>query len=46
MFLMIGVAYRTDLSGAILKLKENGKINELQVKWWIQKRGGNVCEVH
>ncbi|XP_029164967.1 glutamate receptor ionotropic, kainate 2-like [Nylanderia fulva] len=36
--------YRTDLSGAILKLKENGIINELENKWWRQKRGGDRCE--
>lgn len=42
---MTDASYRTDLSGAILKLKENGIINELQHKWWKQKRGGDECEV-
>lgn len=42
---MTDMPYRTDLSGAILKLQENGMMNELQFKWWKQKRGGNVCEV-
>ncbi|EZA54442.1 Glutamate receptor, ionotropic kainate, partial [Ooceraea biroi] len=39
-----GVPYRTDLSGAVLKMQESGMMNELQLKWWKQKRGGNVCE--
>lgn len=38
------VSYRTDLSGAILRLQENGIIGELQNKWWKQKRGGDVCD--
>ncbi|XP_072745112.1 glutamate receptor ionotropic, kainate 2-like isoform X2 [Anoplolepis gracilipes] len=38
------IYYRTDLSGAVLKLKENGIINELQHKWWREKRGGDECE--
>jgi len=42
---MTDAPYRTDLSGAILKLKESGIINELQYKWWKQKRGGDECEV-
>ncbi|KAG7201425.1 hypothetical protein KM043_004185 [Ampulex compressa] len=36
--------YRNELSGAILKLKENGILNELQDKWWRQKRGGDQCQ--
>ncbi|EFN84995.1 Glutamate receptor, ionotropic kainate 2 [Harpegnathos saltator] len=35
--------YRTDLSGAILKLKENGVMYELQTRWWKEKRGGDKC---
>ncbi|XP_077258758.1 glutamate receptor ionotropic, kainate 2-like isoform X2 [Temnothorax americanus] len=37
-------SYRMDLSGAILKLHETGVINELQTKWWKQKRGGDTCD--
>ncbi|XP_050461377.1 glutamate receptor ionotropic, kainate 2-like [Cataglyphis hispanica] len=36
--------YRSDLSRAILKLQENGMINELYEKWWKQKRGGDECK--
>ncbi|XP_011872397.1 PREDICTED: glutamate receptor ionotropic, kainate 2-like isoform X2 [Vollenhovia emeryi] len=36
--------YRVDLSGAILRLQENGVIGELQKKWWKQKRGGDTCD--
>ncbi|XP_028050144.1 glutamate receptor ionotropic, kainate 2 isoform X2 [Monomorium pharaonis] len=36
--------YRKDLSKAILKLQENGKLGELQNIWWKQKRGGNKCD--
>ncbi|XP_014479810.1 PREDICTED: glutamate receptor ionotropic, kainate 2-like [Dinoponera quadriceps] len=35
--------YRTELSGAILKLKENGMMHELQTRWWKEKRGGDKC---
>ncbi|XP_070167336.1 glutamate receptor ionotropic, kainate 2-like isoform X1 [Polyergus mexicanus] len=36
--------YHADLSGAILKLSENGVINELYDKWWKRKRGGDECK--
>lgn len=42
---MTDAPYHADLSGAILKLNENGMINELYDKWWKQKRGGDECKV-
>ncbi|XP_011645300.1 glutamate receptor ionotropic, kainate 2-like isoform X1 [Pogonomyrmex barbatus] len=36
--------YRTELNRALLRLQENGRIGELQDKWWRQKRGGDTCE--
>jgi glutamate receptor, ionotropic, invertebrate len=43
--LITDASYRKDLSGAILKLQENGRIGELRDKWWKQKRGGDTCDV-
>ncbi|XP_011157526.3 glutamate receptor ionotropic, kainate 2 isoform X2 [Solenopsis invicta] len=37
-------SYRKELSGAILKLQENGRLGELRDKWWKQKRGGDTCD--
>ncbi|XP_076246197.1 glutamate receptor ionotropic, kainate 2 isoform X2 [Calliopsis andreniformis] len=34
--------YRTPISGAILKLQENGILQDLKKKWW-QERGGGLC---
>lgn len=42
---MTDESYRTDLSGAILKLQENGVLGQLYTKWWKQKRGGDTCDV-
>lgn len=42
---MTDASYRTDLSGAILRLKENGMMHELQTRWWKEKRGGDKCSV-
>lgn len=36
--------YRGRLSAAVLKLKETGKIDELQRKWWLEKRKKPECE--
>ncbi|KAL0117227.1 hypothetical protein PUN28_010223 [Cardiocondyla obscurior] len=36
--------YRTYLTQAILQLQQSGVLNELQTKWWKQKRGGNACD--
>lgn len=34
--------YRTPISGAILKLQENGILQDLKKKWW-EERGGGLC---
>ncbi|XP_054269962.1 glutamate receptor ionotropic, kainate 2 isoform X2 [Macrosteles quadrilineatus] len=35
--------YRTAISGAILKLQEEGKLHILKTRWWKEKRGGGSC---
>ncbi|KAI5699759.1 hypothetical protein M8J75_008315 [Diaphorina citri] len=35
--------YRTALSGAVLKLQEEGRLHILKTKWWKEKRGGGSC---
>jgi hypothetical protein len=37
--------YRTAISGAILKLQEEGKLHVLKTRWWKEKRGGGACRV-
>ncbi|XP_030751946.1 glutamate receptor ionotropic, kainate 2-like isoform X2 [Sitophilus oryzae] len=37
--------YRNDLSTAVLKLQETGKLTQLKIKWWKEKRGGSTCSV-
>ncbi|KAJ8910748.1 hypothetical protein NQ315_017205, partial [Exocentrus adspersus] len=35
--------FRTAISGAILKLQEEGKLHILKTRWWKEKRGGGRC---
>ncbi|KAL1455591.1 hypothetical protein WDU94_009675 [Cyamophila willieti] len=35
--------YRTALSGAVLKLQEEGRLHILKTRWWKEKRGGGSC---
>nr|WJJ63363.1 glutamate receptor ionotropic 5 [Pachyrhinus yasumatsui] len=35
--------YRNDLSTAILKLQETGRLTHFKIKWWKEKRGGSAC---
>ncbi|KAJ8939711.1 hypothetical protein NQ318_009811 [Aromia moschata] len=35
--------YRNGLSRAVLKLQETGKLTELKIKWWKEKKGGGKC---
>ncbi|KAL0275564.1 UNVERIFIED_CONTAM: hypothetical protein PYX00_003378 [Menopon gallinae] len=35
--------YRTAISGAILKLQEEGKLHILKTRWWKEKREGGSC---
>lgn len=37
--------FRTAISGAILKLQEEGKLHILKTRWWKEKRGGGSCRV-
>lgn len=37
--------FRTAISGAILKLQEEGKLHVLKTRWWKEKRGGGACRV-
>ncbi|XP_044740754.1 glutamate receptor ionotropic, kainate 2-like [Chrysoperla carnea] len=36
--------YRTDISGAVLKLQESGKLSTLKTKWWKDMNGGRKCD--
>ncbi|XP_044732046.1 glutamate receptor ionotropic, kainate 2-like [Chrysoperla carnea] len=36
--------YRTDISGAVLKLQESGKLSTLKTKWWKDMHGGRKCD--
>ncbi|KAL7026707.1 hypothetical protein ACKWTF_005134 [Chironomus riparius] len=38
-----GSPYRTLISGAVLKLQEEGRLHLLKTKWWKEKRGGGAC---
>lgn len=38
-----GAPYKPLIDAAILRLKENGVLHRLQIKWWKQKRGGGAC---
>lgn len=40
-----GSPYRTLISGAVLKLQEEGRLHLLKTKWWKEKRGGGACRV-
>jgi ionotropic glutamate receptor len=40
-----GSPYRTLISGAVLKLQEEGKLHLLKTRWWKEKRGGGACRV-
>ncbi|VVD06063.1 unnamed protein product [Leptidea sinapis] len=42
-FLFVDSPYRTAISGAVLKLQEEGKLHILKTKWWKEKRGGGSC---
>lgn len=37
--------FRTAISGAILKLQEEGKLHILKTRWWKEKKGGGKCRV-
>lgn len=43
--LFLDSPYRTAISGAVLKLQEEGKLHILKTKWWKEKRGGGSCRV-
>jgi ABC-type amino acid transport substrate-binding protein len=44
-FLILDSPYRTLISGAVLKLQEDGKLQKLKNKWWKTKNiGGGKCK--
>jgi ionotropic kainate glutamate receptor 2 len=43
--LFLDSPYRTAISGAVLKLQEEGKLHILKTRWWKEKRGGGSCRV-
>jgi ionotropic kainate glutamate receptor 2 len=40
-----GSPYRTLISGAVLKLQEEGKLHLLKTRWWKERKGGGACRV-
>lgn len=42
---IIDSPYRSALSGAVLRLQEQGKLTKLKNKWWKEKKGGGACTV-
>lgn len=40
-----GSPYRTLISGAVLKLQEEGRLHLLKTRWWKERRGGGSCRV-
>lgn len=44
-YLVVDSPFRTAISGAILKLQEEGKLHILKTRWWKEKRGGGSCRV-
>lgn len=45
MSLFLDSPFRTAISGAILKLQEEGKLHILKTRWWKEKKGGGACRV-
>lgn len=43
--ILLDSPYRTAMSGAVLKLQEEGKLHILKTRWWKEKRGGGSCRV-
>jgi ABC-type amino acid transport substrate-binding protein len=44
-FFILDSPYRTLISGAVLKLQEDGKLQKLKNKWWKTKNiGGGKCK--
>lgn len=37
--------YRTAISGAVLKMQEDGRLHMLKEKWWKEMHGGGSCNV-
>lgn len=37
--------YYSELSEGVLRLQEQGKLAQLQTKWWKEKKGGGACSV-
>lgn len=40
--LPVNSPYRTAISGAVLKLQEEGKLHQLKTKWWKEMYGGGM----
>lgn len=45
LFVAIGWKYALQINEGILALQENGKLTQLQKKWWEERRGGGACDV-
>jgi hypothetical protein len=44
-FIFVDSPFRTAISGAVLKLQEEGRLHILKTRWWKEKRGGGTCRV-
>lgn len=43
--MLLDYKYYDELSEAIIKLQESGKLAELKNRWWKEKYGGGSCDV-
>lgn len=43
--LFVDSPYRTAISGAVLKMQEDGQLHNLKEKWWKKMYGGGSCDV-
>ena len=39
-----GSAIRSHITSAIIRLRQDGVLDKLKVKWWREERGGGACE--
>lgn len=45
MVIVVDSPYRTAISGAVLKLQEDGSLQSMKTKWWKEMHGGGACKV-
>lgn len=45
LLMVLDSPYRGEINKVVLKLQEEGKLNELKKKWWKEMHGGGACDV-